>query len=62
VSKQRIAPILFLVAGALFLLAALRDMFFPTLLSHASGQGALSAAVGTVFLIIGFAQRRRLHP
>ncbi|MFL6281270.1 MAG: hypothetical protein ACJ731_14230 [Vicinamibacterales bacterium] len=60
--RQRpIAPILFIVAGMLFLAAATRDMFFPTLFSHGNGRPALSGSIGIVFLIIGMAQRRRLE-
>jgi hypothetical protein len=51
---------LFLVAGGLFLVAAMRDLFFPMLFSHGNGRPALSASIGVVFLILGIAQRRRL--
>ena len=60
VSKRPLTPVLFLLAGGLFLAAAVRDMFFPMLFSHRSGQPALSASIGVVFIILGIAQRRRL--
>jgi hypothetical protein len=55
-------PALFLVAGGLFLVAAMRDLFFPMLFSHGNGRPALSASIGVFFLILGIAQRRRLDP
>jgi hypothetical protein len=55
------APVLFIVAGVLFLIAAVRDMFFPTLFSHGNGRPALNASIGVVFLIRGMAQRRRVE-
>ena len=61
VSKRPLTPVLFLLAGGLFLAATVRDMFFPTLFSHRSSQPALSASIGVVFIILGIAQRRRLR-
>jgi hypothetical protein len=55
-------PVLVLVIGGLFFVAAIRDLFFPTLFSHGNGRPALSAPIGIVFLILGMAQRRRLNP
>ena len=59
VPRRPITPVLFLAAGGLFLAAALRDMFFPTLFSDGNGQPDVSIGVVTVFLILGMALRRR---
>jgi hypothetical protein len=60
VSKRPLTPVLFLIAGGLFVAAAVRDMFFPTLFSHRNGRPALSASIGVVFIILGIVQRRRI--
>jgi zinc transporter ZupT len=62
VPKRPLTPVLFLVTGGLFLVAAARDLFFPMLFSHGNSRPALSASIGAVFLILGMAQRRRLDP
>jgi hypothetical protein len=58
--KRPLAPVLFVVAGGLFLAAAIRDLFFPTLFSRGGGQPAAWAGIGVFFLIVGISQRRRI--
>jgi hypothetical protein len=59
VSKPPGATVIFLIAGGLFLAAAVRDMFFRTLFSHGNGKPAVWASIGVPFIILGIAQRRR---
>ncbi|MEO8078749.1 MAG: hypothetical protein ABI818_20660 [Acidobacteriota bacterium] len=58
-AKSGTAPVLFLIAAGLFVIGAIRDGFFPTLLSHPPGRPAVWASLAVVFLIIGAAGRRR---
>jgi hypothetical protein len=56
-SRSR-GPILFLVAAALFGLAAVRDTFLPHFFTTRDGNPASSAGIAVVFLVIGAAQLR----
>jgi hypothetical protein len=62
VRTRPLTPVLFLAVGGLFLVAAMRDLFFPTFFSHGGGRPALSASIGVVFLVLGIAQRRQQDP
>ena len=56
--KIRRAPFLFIVAGALFALGAVRDAFFPHFFTTQERNPAGGAGIAVVFLAIGAAQLR----
>jgi len=51
--------VLFLVAAALYAVAAARDLLFPHFFNSGSARPASSAALACVFLIVGIAARRK---
>jgi hypothetical protein len=60
--RRNRGPLLFLVAGALFGLGAVRDAFLPHFFSLRTGNPAASAGVAVVFLVIGAGQLRNQTP
>ena len=58
--SKRLASILWLLAAALFALAAVRDAFFPHFIASSTGHPATNAALAVFFVIIAVDQLRKL--
>jgi hypothetical protein len=54
---RRARPILFLIAGGLFAVAAARDAFFPQFFARGDGHPAINAAFAFFFIAFGAARQ-----
>ena len=59
-ATKRATPILFLIAGGLFALAAIRDAFFPHFFAVDVGHPTSNAALAFFFMAIGAVQLKHV--